>query len=201
MITRRRLLGGCVLAGLAGLRPRSAAAEPPPETTALRVGQFGSLCVAPQYVAEELLRAEGFTEIQYPMTTGGELNREAMAGRIHLTMGFVGPTIVDIDAGAPLVFLAGVHPGCYEVFGTDRIRTMRDFKGKTLVVTAEGGGQKLFSRPCSPTWDWTRARRAVGGASARRGHGAPRQREGGRLSRASRRIRRSCARAGSVTWW
>lgn len=144
MITRRSLLGGSVLAGLARLHPRSAAAEPPPETTALRVGQFGSLCVAPQYVAEELLRAEGFTDIQYPMTTGGALNRELEAGRIHLSMGFVGPTIVDIDAGAPLVFLAGVHPGCYEVFGSERVRTMRDFKGKTFVVTAEGGGQKLF---------------------------------------------------------
>ena len=147
MIGRRRVVAGLALAatgGVHGLSRRAEAAEPPPETRALRVGQFGSLCVAPQYVAEDLLRAEGFTQVEYPQTKGADLYKDIAAGRIHLTMGFAGPGIVDIDAGLPLVFLAGVHPGCYEVFGTARIRTMRDFKGKTIVVTSEGGGQKLF---------------------------------------------------------
>src|SRR5262249_23598058 len=39
--------------------------EPPPETTRLRVHHSLSLCLAPQYVAEDLLRAEGFTDVQY----------------------------------------------------------------------------------------------------------------------------------------
>lgn len=49
-------------AALLGL-PRIAAAEPPPETTRIRLVKVG-LCVAPQYVAEELLGTEGFTDIQ-----------------------------------------------------------------------------------------------------------------------------------------
>jgi NitT/TauT family transport system substrate-binding protein len=135
-------LGGTAM--LLGVRSMPAGAEPPPETTTLRVAQFGSLCVTPQYVAEELLRGEGFGDVQYPRTTGGELYGGLATGKVDLSLGFVGPAIVEIDRGVPLVFLAGIHPGCYEVFGTERIRTIRDFKGRTIAVTAEGGGQQLF---------------------------------------------------------
>jgi hypothetical protein len=62
--TRRSFLTAAALAGagaLAGAR-RSPAAEAPPETARLRLTStpFG-ICVAPKYVAEELLRAEGFS--------------------------------------------------------------------------------------------------------------------------------------------
>jgi len=50
-------------AGLLGSGPEVAAAEPPPETTRLRMVQIPGICIAPVYVAEELLRAEGFTEL------------------------------------------------------------------------------------------------------------------------------------------
>src|SRR5919197_4651630 len=66
--SRRRFLGGVTLAGTAGLlgwHPRPVAAEPPPETTRLRLIHIPSTCVAPQLIAEELLRAEGFTDVQY----------------------------------------------------------------------------------------------------------------------------------------
>jgi NitT/TauT family transport system substrate-binding protein len=159
-MTRRELLERVTLAGSAALldlgRPGAARAEPPPEMTTLKIAQFGSLCVTPQYVAQELLRGEGFSDVQYPKTTGGDLYHALATGKVDLSLGFVGPAIVAIDAGVPLVFLAGIHPGCYEVFGTERIRTIRDFKGKTIAVTAEGGAASSFSsRPCSPTWAWT----------------------------------------------
>jgi len=41
------------------------AAEPPPETTTLRIVRTASTCAAPQYVASELLKSEGFTEVHY----------------------------------------------------------------------------------------------------------------------------------------
>ena len=66
--SRRRFVGGLTLAGTAGLfgmQPEDVAAEPPPEITALRVLEIPALCWAPQYVAEELLRAEGFARVQY----------------------------------------------------------------------------------------------------------------------------------------
>ena len=67
-VSRREFLGGLTLmgtAGLLGLHSRPSAAEPPPETTRIRLVQIPSICQAPQYVAEELLRAEGFTDVQY----------------------------------------------------------------------------------------------------------------------------------------
>jgi NitT/TauT family transport system substrate-binding protein len=68
MLRRRDLLRGMSAAGagaLAGWHPERAAAEPPPETTRLRILKSTSMCWAPQYVAEDLLRAEGFTDLAY----------------------------------------------------------------------------------------------------------------------------------------
>jgi len=48
---------------------------PPPETTRLRLTAVPAICLAPQYVAEALLNAEGFTHIEYTkfdMTVSGE---------------------------------------------------------------------------------------------------------------------------------
>ena len=63
-LSRRELLSGLTLAatsGLLGLQPMPVAAEPPPETTKLRLAQVPAICIAPYYVAAELLQGEGFT--------------------------------------------------------------------------------------------------------------------------------------------
>jgi NitT/TauT family transport system substrate-binding protein len=59
----RTSLGGA--ATLLGVRPTPAGAEPPPETSRLRMVQIPSICQNPQYVAEEFLRSEGFADVQY----------------------------------------------------------------------------------------------------------------------------------------
>ncbi len=38
-----------------------------------------------------------------------------------MSMNFVGPNLVRIDQDDPVVFLAGVHVGCFEVFGGERV--------------------------------------------------------------------------------
>ena len=111
MISRRDLLRGAGTVGLLGWPPRHAAAEPPPETTRLRIGQQPSLCVAPQYVVGELLKAEGFTDIKYVKTTIAGVLKALASGEIDVSMGFVGPLLIQLDAGAPLTALGGVHPG------------------------------------------------------------------------------------------
>src|SRR5262245_14039494 len=65
--TRRHCLTTVSAAGAAGLirPPQALAAEGPLETTSVRLPKFLSVCVSPQYAAEELLRAEGFTDIRY----------------------------------------------------------------------------------------------------------------------------------------
>jgi NitT/TauT family transport system substrate-binding protein len=65
--SRRRFLGGLTLVGttgLLGLRPGWGAAEPLPETKRLRLCHVPAICVAPEYVAEDLLKGEGFSELQ-----------------------------------------------------------------------------------------------------------------------------------------
>jgi NitT/TauT family transport system substrate-binding protein len=59
-------------------------------------------------------------------------------------MNFVGPSLISMNAGERLTMLAGVHPGCFELFGNSRIRTIADLKGKSVGVLALGSGQHVF---------------------------------------------------------
>lgn len=145
--SRREFLGLTLAgtAGLLGLTPELIAAEPPPETTTLRLIQIPSICQAPQYVAEELLRSEGFTRIQYVKKEGTEGIEEALAsGEANLNGHFAAPLIIRLEAGDPIVILAGLHVGCFELFGTERVRTIRDLKGKTVAVPALDSSRYVF---------------------------------------------------------
>jgi NitT/TauT family transport system substrate-binding protein len=145
---RRAFLKGATLAGTAalfGLHRDSLAAEPPPETTRVRLYQKPSICSAPQYLAEEILRAEGFTDVQYPKILGTrDIETALAAGEIDIGFHFAAPNIIRIEAGDPIVMLAGAHVGCFELFGTDRVRAVRDLKGKTVAVIEMGSSQHIF---------------------------------------------------------
>src|SRR5499427_9575471 len=144
--SRRRFLGGLTLAGTAGLlgvSPRRAAAEPPPETTRVRLAYDPVLCFAPQFVADELLRREGFTDVQYLKTAKGPYLALA-AGEADINTGLGGQLILRIDAGDPLVILTGTHAGCFELFATERIRSVKDLKGKTVAVPGMGSSHHLI---------------------------------------------------------
>ena len=75
------------------------------------LGKTPITCVAPQYVAAELLRIEGFTDIQYVGLEGdiGKLGIPAMIGRGHIdfSMTFAAPMLIPMDAGEPITALAG----------------------------------------------------------------------------------------------
>jgi NitT/TauT family transport system substrate-binding protein len=64
---RRHFLAGVATAGVAGIvgTSTSAWAESPPETTSVRLPQYigSGYCWAGLYLAGELLRAEGFTDV------------------------------------------------------------------------------------------------------------------------------------------
>ena len=148
MIPRRaflRAVSGVGTAAILGLRTDRAGAEPLPETTRLRLIRTTSMCWAPQYVAEELLKVEGFTEVTYLETPPGRpVSKSLTAGEADLSMNFVGPNLIRVDQGDPVVFLAGVHVGCFEVFGGERLRRITDLKGKTVSVSALNGSEYVF---------------------------------------------------------
>jgi NitT/TauT family transport system substrate-binding protein len=129
--------------GLVGIRP--AVAEPPPETARIRLVRIPGICIAPQYVAEDLLKSEGFTDVSYVQTQAGvPALHAAGSGQADFSIVFAGPTILGIDSDEPIVVLAGVHVGCFELFATDRVRSIRDLKGKTVAVQALQSSQHVF---------------------------------------------------------
>jgi NitT/TauT family transport system substrate-binding protein len=145
--TRREFLGTAALAGtsaLLGLRSGMVAAEPPPETTRLRLLKTGSICWAPQYIADDLLKAEGFTEISYVDMSTGAVSVRLASGDADMSLNFVGPNIIRIEAGDPVVFLAGIHVGCFEVVATEGIQRIRDLKGKVAAVASMNGAEHVF---------------------------------------------------------
>jgi NitT/TauT family transport system substrate-binding protein len=148
MPSRRRLLGALALAGTAGFAgmPPARAAEERLETTTLRLLRQPAICWAPQWVAEALLRAEGFADIRYvaAASTAG-VNEAVSNGSVDLSMHFAPQWVSVIDNGGAVKVLTGIHVGCFELFGNAGLRTVADLKGKSVGVQALGGSDHLFT--------------------------------------------------------
>jgi NitT/TauT family transport system substrate-binding protein len=123
-------------AGVVGA-PRAFAGEQALETTTVRFGKPPGICIAPQHVAEELLRAEGFTDIRYVDEAGGATESLAR-GKIDFDTNYASNFVRGIDAGEPITLLAGVHVGCFELFGNEGIRGITSLKEKSVGIQALG---------------------------------------------------------------
>ena len=113
---------------------------------------------------------------------------------------FAPPLVIQLDAGDPIVVLGGVHVGCFELFGTDRVRAIRDLKGKTVAIPELG-----MAAPRLP-----REHGGLRGSGSAQGHQLGRRIPAAEAMRllaegkidaymASRRTRRSCGRKRSDT--
>src|SRR5262245_4846975 len=113
--SRRRVLAALSSATAAGLAggARGMAQEAPPETTTIRLGKIPGICIAPQYVAEELLRSEGFTSVQY-VELSVNVYAGFTAGTIDISMAFIAPYIIQMDEGLPLMLVGGADGGRLE---------------------------------------------------------------------------------------
>ena len=141
MQTRREFLTALSVVGAGGLL----GPEEVLETTSVRFSKTPSICIAPQYIADELLREEGFTDIRYVDLGESTPRAQAIAhGMVDFSANFVAPLIVAVASGEPITFLAGVHVGCFELFGNDSIRSFADLKGKSVGVPALGSNQHIF---------------------------------------------------------
>jgi NitT/TauT family transport system substrate-binding protein len=94
-------------------------------------------------VAEALFEAEGFTDVQF-VGEGALPDRALVSGEAHLGMLFLGPFLLHLDAGAPLVILSGGHVGCLELVAHEPIRSVRDLKGRSVAVEALGSPRHVF---------------------------------------------------------
>jgi NitT/TauT family transport system substrate-binding protein len=130
---RRGFLAGAAAVGAAGLvgAPTRARAEPPPETTTVRIGKIANsaVCEAPKYVAAELLRAEGFTDVRYVYWGEGELDFDT-----DFPPGWIGWN--EVGGNQPWTVLTGFMSGCLELLANDTIQTVSDLRGKRVGVPA-----------------------------------------------------------------
>jgi NitT/TauT family transport system substrate-binding protein len=135
---RRRVLAALSSAAAAAVigSEEVSAQEAPPEVTTIRLAKVPGICIAPQYVAEGLLKLEGFSDIQYVEVPLEAIHRSVGSDKIDISMGFIANHIVELDAETPITLLSGVHAGCFELFGTKRVSAIRDLKGKRVAVPA-----------------------------------------------------------------
>ena len=144
-LSRRRFLAATTALGVASFlgSSRATAAEPPPEIKKIRLPHTAAICVSPQYVAEELLRLEGFSMVEYvdvPYTGGSALT----TGRADLTMDYAPSLVWLLDTGSNIVALAGVHSGCFELIASQRVHAIPDLKGKKVAISGIGRGDHIF---------------------------------------------------------
>jgi NitT/TauT family transport system substrate-binding protein len=124
---------------------RPAAAEPPPETQTIRLPHTPAICVAPQYLAEDLLRLEGFTNIEYvPVKSESAPVYMLANARADITMDAAPALAFAISNGSPVRVIGGIHAGCYELFGNQRITAVRDLKGKRIAISGIGGADHVL---------------------------------------------------------
>src|SRR5258706_5330109 len=119
---------GMALLEACGVKPATPKSEGAPlETTTIRIGYYPVICLAPWFMAEDLLKSEGFTDVQFvdPQT------------KFDFCMQFAGPSLLNRDPGTLL--LAGVDTGCWELLGNDKVNKIADLKGKTIGITPVGG--------------------------------------------------------------
>lgn len=140
--SRRRLLQASLAVAapaLIGLGRRSAA-EPPPETGSILLEDFPSACLAPQLLAETLLRAEGFQEVRYVRNEANVLQE----GPYDLAMVTVPALLASLEHSDTFVAIAGIHAGCQELFASAAVPTVRDMRGKSVAISAYKSGEHIF---------------------------------------------------------
>ncbi len=156
LLSRRTFLRGGVCAGIAAAaatilpacsseRGSGAGDEGPPETPTFRVARTPITCAATQAVASEFMKQEGFTDLQYvDLGDPRDLFAKFAAGATDMIL-YPAPTAaMRVDAGDPIVILGGVNSGCFQIVGTAAIKSLRDFKGKTIVTGFSGSPDYVF---------------------------------------------------------
>lgn len=131
---RHFMTGGAALLGAAQWPrlARGADGEGALETRRIVLNPYPIACVAPVFVAEAFLKAEGFEDVVF------RLDKSPIAvgpGKIDLDLPSVSTIMTHLDDGAQISVLGTIHLGCYELFAKPGIQTIRDLKGKTIPVS------------------------------------------------------------------
>ena len=149
MQTRRHFLAGAAMAGAAGIvsLPESLHAEPPLETTTVRLPLWvgSSYCWAGAYIAGELMRAEGLTDVRY-VEGDKSVNQSVWIarGETDFSVNFAPNQVASIAAGVPIKVLTGLHSGCLELIAKESIRSVTDLRGKRVGVNGFNNSRHVW---------------------------------------------------------
>ena len=196
--SRRRFLTTLSAVGAAGLirAPRLFAAEGPLETNTVRL-QRPALCVAALYIAEELLRAEGFSDVRYVDVATGAIGPVAR-GEVDFAPLYASDLVRAIDAGEPITVLAGVMVGCFELFAREGVGSILELKGKSVGVQALGSNNHALLTLMAAQVGLDPLRISTGSPTRRLSRTSVSSRARSMPSWAFRRSRRICAPAISA---
>jgi len=142
--SRRDFLTSLSAAGAASVLGASGslADEGSLETTTIRLPRDPSICIAPEQIADTLLRAEGFTDVRYvEVSQSGDA---VVRGEVDFASETAAWVVSYLDAGEPITAVAGIHVGCYELFAHEPVRTISDLKGKRVGIYELGSSGHLL---------------------------------------------------------
>jgi NitT/TauT family transport system substrate-binding protein len=96
----------------------------------------------PENISQQLLEAEGFTDIHY---VDGTSPTEPLArDDVDFMVNYGSNFIVSLDKGEAFILLSGVHVGCFVLFGHEDVQTIAGLKGRTVGVPELGSGPYLL---------------------------------------------------------
>lgn len=155
-MSRRTLLRGAAGIGFAAAaapflaacgddKKKKVATLAPPETTTIRLPKIALTQGAVLAVAVDFLKEEGFTDVQFVTPSRPEaIFAEFTAGNFDVLIPPAPMVPGRIEAGDPWVVLGGVNVGCFQVFGIDAVKSLTDFRGKSIATSGPGGPDDVF---------------------------------------------------------
>lgn len=145
-VSRREFLLGMTAIGCSSAvsLPAPASADAAPEISKVRIAEALVACQAPLHVAEDLLKAEGFRDLEFiPGNTDTGPNLVAR-GIADFTQWAVGANFLLLDRSDNLLILAGIHSGCQQLFAHHRVKAIRDLRGRRIAISARNNDDHVF---------------------------------------------------------
>ncbi|MGO4833488.1 ABC transporter substrate-binding protein, partial [Rhizobiaceae sp. 2RAB30] len=97
------------------------------------------------YIAEQMLRAEGLTDVDFVETGTGPDSSDWLAhGELDFDWNYPPAHVRSIDKGIPITVLAGLHVGCLELIANERVQAIPDLKGKRVGIDTVNGNPYLL---------------------------------------------------------
>lgn len=155
-VSRRTLLRGAAGLGVAAFvtpllgacgddDKERVAAQSPTETSAIRIPKVALTAAIAQAMAAEFLREEGFTDIQYvTVARPEEIFSRFANNEFDMTLLPANMVTARVDAGDPIVALAGMNAGCFQIVASNAVKTLSDCRGKRLASSGAGFPDDIF---------------------------------------------------------